>query len=809
MKYIEEKRSILISAKELIRCARRGISQSLPLEENEPSASDASLHTKRRLLGDIHPLRISKEIDFLGYTLKIISQADDVCENSVTLICEGEFNPKRPKKEYREQLRGEAFIFAYILLSKNGYKFIKLNTVYVNSSSGEFERHEETVTPEKLEKFFEKCIEQLSVYAVPEIERVTIRNQSMKSLRFPYKAIRQSQREFMQVAHKTLARGGTLFATAPTGTGKTVSALYPAIRAMGEGKISKTFYLTPKGTTALAAKECIELFSFGGVSILGIILSAKEKICTENSVCKTSKKLCRLCEFNRLSEAVLALYNKKIPVVTEGDVKAVAAEYRVCPYELSLSYSELCDVIICDFNYLFDTRVYIRRYFDEGGEFAFLIDEAHNLPDRAREMFSAEISEGELISPTLSPLIDEHSSLNNAARAAASSFLEILTPYLSENVFTDENGRECAFAHLKEIPYPLYDLLSSLLEECELSLRSAFSAKDAQSEERISFIKSYLYKASSFYSAMNRFGDAYELFLYREDGRVRAKIFCIDTARDIAERLRRGKGAIFFSATLEPLYYYKSVLGNDSSAEILKLPSPFDSSQLSVSIMDKISTRYSEREDTLGAICKAIAAAVSAKRGNYIVFSPSFEYNRRLCEIFRKKYPKIKVLMQRRDMSKKEKEDFLGEFSKESPSYLIGFCVMGGIYSEGIDLAGDALIGAIVVGIGMPTLSYEREAIQAYYSEKFDEGREFAYVYPGVNRVLQAAGRVIRREDDRGIIVLIDDRFADPIYKKVIPNLWSGMKFISSANELNESVKEFWDGVKEEKKYNFQPSFTE
>jgi Rad3-related DNA helicase len=225
---------------------------------------------------------------------------------------------------------------------------------------------------------------------------------------------------------------------------------------------------------------------------------------------------------------------------------------------------------------------------------------------------------------------------------------------------------------------------------------------------------------------------------------------------------------------------------------MLEVASPFDPSQISVSIMDKISTRLSERDDTLGAVCRVIAATVSAKRGNYMIFSPSFAYSEALARIFRAKYPKIKVIEQRKNMTAAEKREFLGEFEKESESYLIGFCVMGGIYSEGVDLAGDSLIGAVIVGIGIPALSYEREAIAEYYQEKYEEGKQYAYIYPGMNRVFQAAGRVIRREDDRGVIVLIDDRFDDPIYKKSLPELWSGVRFIDDPKRLREVLDEFW-----------------
>ena len=249
---------------------------------------------------------------------------------------------------------------------------------------------------------------------------------------------------------------------------------------------------------------------------------------------------------------------------------------------------------------------------------------------------------------------------------------------------------------------------------------------------------------------------------------------------------------MFFSATLSPLNYYKSILSTDKYADTLEVDSPFDPEQLSVSIMDRISIRYSERSRTLPAVCRVVAATLSAKRGHYMVFAPSFEYAEALHREFSAKYPKIKSMLQTKNMSIEEKTEFLAAFSKDSGSYLVGFCVMGGIYSEGIDLAGDSLIGAVVIGIGMPSLSYEREAISEYFEEKYEAGKQYAYIYPGMNRVFQAAGRVIRREDDKGVIVLIDDRFADPIYKKSIPTLWEGMQYVSDAKDLRAELDKFW-----------------
>ena len=295
-----------------------------------------------------------------------------------------------------------------------------------------------------------------------------------------------------------------------------------------------------------------------------------------------------------------------------------------------------------------------------------------------------------------------------------------------------------------------------------------------------------------------RFDDKFEFFVFLEDGELRAKVFCLDTGGVIREKLDLAKSAVFFSGTLSPISYYKSVLGGDGASSTLAIDSPFAPEQLSVSVMHNVTTRVSEREKSLPAIVRIIAATLSAKRGNYMIFSPSFAYSEALFSLFKKKYPKIRAILQRPHMSESEKEEFLNEFSADDSSYLAAFCVTGGIYSEGIDLAGDKLIGAVIVGIGMPALSFEREAIAAYYEEKLEMGAQYAYLYPGMNRVLQAAGRVIRTESDRGVIVLIDDRFDDPLYKNIAPSLWKGMEFLEDAQELRERIDEFWLEAKNE-----------
>ena len=796
MRYDKETGRLLVSVRELVATARRGISSTLPCDSDEPGCPDHKCIGKSSENDSFSELNFNFIAGEYSFALsgKVRAYAD-----TVELRIAVDSSPKRPKKEVTMQARGEGYVYAYMLAERDGIDEVKIIFRYVSKSTGEENTASETVSVDKLKTFFNKCKMSIIVYALPEIERVTVRLPSMSKVKFPYEKARDGQSDIVHGVYNAIARGNTLFISAPTGTGKTVSVLFPAIRALGRGKCEKVFYFTPKTTTANAAKDTIEDIVSHGADVRAVIMSSKERLCKNGLVCRERRTACKNASENRMADAVLALYSEKICVVTAKKLSEISEKYRVCPHELALSYAELCDVVVLDINYLFDPNIYIRRFFEERHDFAFLIDEAHNLPDRAREIYSAELSEDELVSPALSPIVPEHSVLKNESRKAAEEFYKLFIPYLKDNAVFDDEGEEKSAAHLSEMPIKLYNILEKLIISAENEIFAARTAKDEEAEIRLSFFKDYYHKLKRFYDAAVRFDSSYELFVFLEENKVNVRCFCLDPAHEISNRLKLGTSAVFFSGTLSPIYYYKSVLSGERNAEVIETPSPFDSGQLSVSVMDKISTRFSERERTLEAVCRAIAATVSAKRGNYMIYSPSFAYSEALAKRFSRKYPKIKVLSQRRDMTKKEKEDFLKEFQKEDKSYLVGFSVLGGIYSEGVDFSGESLIGAVIVGIGIPQLSYEREAMTAYYQDKFEEGKEFAYIYPGINKVLQAAGRVIRTEEDRGVIVLIDDRFDDPLYKKVIPKLWSDMQFIGDAKELRKRLDEFWTEVEKEK----------
>ena len=778
-----------IGVKELVTIARRGISATLQRDEDEPSLiSETNSQSE--------PLELEFSAEENDYLLSAICQTER--ENEVVLTYRTDIASRVITASERAQQRGEGFVLCYMLAKKRGLRAVTLTLRRIDRQSGDIEEKTERISLPRLTEFFIKCTTVLSVFAKPEIDRVKERLPSLKAVKFPFSEVREGQAEFVRAVYRAICKGERLLAGAPTGTGKTVSVLYPALKAIGEGKCDKAFYLTPKTTTARSARECLELFASEGVKLRAVIISAKNKVCLSGGVCKTDRRRCECSASSDMPAAVSELYARGI-VCAEGEViTEVARKHKVCPYELSLTYAELCDVVICDLNYLFDPAVYIRRFFDEGGRYAFLIDESHNLPDRIREMRSVEIGENDLDNIIDTPLLGELSALKETARLLKAELHSSLFPYVKEELQKSKDGEERGAQSMSFAPTNLYTFADEMLAALEKELLLALPAKDEQAHTRVEFIRDNLYLYKELRRALYDFDDGYRLFIFSDNGVIRIKLFLIDTSEPIRKCTDKGISTVFFSATLEPMSYYSRLLGLGNDGATVSIPSPFDIGSVSVSIMDKISTRYSERERTLGAVCRAIAATLSARRGNYMVFTPSFEYAQEIYNFFKAKYPKINALLQKRESSVQDKNEFIASFNSNRGSYLVGFCVLGGVFSEGIDLVGDSLIGAVVVGIGMPTLSYERERMSEYFEDRFDEGKQFAYVYPGMNKVFQAAGRVIRTDTDRGVIVLVDDRFADPIYKKSIPSLWAGMEYVDTPEALKDRLTEFWAGVDKE-----------
>lgn len=790
MRYDSQTDRLLLCAREAVAIARRGIAATSsdggePQLQAEEAASTV----------------LSRELSYGEHRYLLSARCERQTPDALYFRFHAPGAARRLTRATVAQARGEAFLYAYLLSQGQEPPSapLTLQICYQDDETGTAVQRSEQPSDRALSTFFHKCMAAVELYAAPEIERVTVRLPTMAAAHFPYGHARGGQQQIVRAVYRSIARGGTLLTAAPTGTGKTVSVLFPAVRALGDGRCEKIFYFTPKTTTAEAAADCLQEMARGGVRLCAVILTAKERLCEQGMLCREGDCPCQRGEQTRMAAAVLHLWQRHETVVAAERLRAVAREQGVCPYELSLCYAELCDAVICDVNYLFDPGVYLRRFFTEGGAYALLIDEAHNLPERAREMYSAELTYGQLAAPAQYEELGSLSELRQAASPLAERWEALFLPYIREELRRDKAGEVYGATHLSELPGDLFPLLEEALAVTARELTGALRARDEQRAARLHRLTDYQHRLHHFYQVATCFSRDYRCLIFYEKGHLRLKLLCLDPGDRIAERLRLGQATVFFSGTLSPLEYYRDTLGADRSAELLSVESPFDPSQLSVSIVDSITTRFSERDNSLLAICRVIAATVSARRGNYMVFTPSFRYAAALCDAFRAKYPQLHVMLQTPGMSEGEKQAFLAAFrNREDHTYLIGFCVMGGIWAEGIDLAGDSLIGAIVVGIGMPSLSYEREAMADYYEERYEAGKAYAYLYPGMNRVMQAAGRVIRREGDRGVIVLIDDRFRDPIYRKLIPGLWRGMQFIPDARTLKERIQRFWQETTEQ-----------
>ncbi len=655
-----------------------------------------------------------------------------------------------------------------------------------------------------------KAAELIDIY----IKRQTERIPAAKEAPFPFEGKRQGQSDFMVAALKAMKNGSKLLCEAPTGIGKTMSALFPAVKAFGHHFIDKIFYLTPKTTAQYAAENAIKAIFPNGDGIRSIILSAKDKMCLLREVVHESAEAdtperenrssrehskCERCAggedyYSRRSDALTELL-KDHTYLSPDIVYKVAERHSVCPYELSLDASEYCDLVICDYNYLYDARVYLRRYFDGflAGEdkrylpkYAFLADEVHNLPDRARNMYSHSIK-----TQTLKKLLSVlgPTELERNLTESINSMLSVLKKYdklCSEEMTKNERGENCGFAVCDEEDE---ELLRIALEFCERydALKRSETAKISPSVTDFYFSMRDLSKKSVYFS------EGFKVLCEKAGDNLTYRINCLDPSAILEERTDWGHGAIMFSATLTPSEYYMQSLGMKKNSAFLSIPSPYQKQNFSLTVFDRLSTRYNDRQQTLYALSDILYTATKSKKGNYMVFFPSYKYMQELHGFFTAMHPDINTIVQQKGMSEAQKAEFVARFDENNRETLIGFCVLGGVYAEGIDLVGERLIGSIVVGVGMPRLSNDRNVLSEYYSEKDLDGMLYAYIYPGMTRVMQAVGRVIRSEEDRGISILIDDRFATPVYRSLFPEHWRHAKFVSQPKSLKLLLDKFWN----------------
>ncbi len=621
----------------------------------------------------------------------------------------------------------------------------------------------------------------------------------IKNMPFPYKSIREGQKDFILKAFKTIKNRKRLVAVAPTGIGKTVSALYPAVKSLASGHAEKIFYLTAKTVTGKAAAETAAVINKFVPSLRTVTIVAKERMCPSKD--KKNPFKVDKCTFScpRLSDSSDGAYSTRVKAalkeILSGStvygsdiIKAAAEKYSLCPYELSLDLSEYCQIIICDYNYAFDTRIRFRRYFCENGlKYVFLIDEAHNLPDRAREMYCGALSESLIkrLIETANEVKYFNATLHEKANSVISGF-DTVKALCRENAELT-GGESYGYCVENEIPK---ELLRSIKD---LSRALTDAERFCEDEKLLPLIEKASSKISDILHAEEFFDERFVFFGETRGEECRFRILCLDPS-DILDRFMRGAvSTILFSATLTPTDYFADLFGCRKAAA-LELESPYDSDNLCLVAMDKVSTKYVSRGDTAKKIAQIILTTTAAKAGNYMVYFPSYDYMNTVVKEFLRIAPKnIKAVAQKAGMSVEARAKFLSFFENaEENETLVGFCVLGGIFSEGIDLPDKMLIGAVLVGIGLPGISSELNILKDYYDRTREDGHGFAYLYPAMIKIQQAAGRVIRSDSDRGVVVLIDERYADRQIQKLFPPHWSHMKYVGDTYSLEGCLEKFW-----------------
>ena len=670
--------------------------------------------------------------------------------------------------------KAQAMCYAYIYALQNGLDQISVQLTYCDLDTEEICRFEEAFSFFWLERWFQDMMEAYRKWTDFQFAWRKIRQTSIQTLEFPF-PYREGQYKLVGDVYRTIHRKKILFIQAPTGTGKTISALFPAIRAVGENLGDKIFYLTAKTITRTVAKDTCDLLKAKGYRGKVIVLTAKEKMCPcEEMDCNPSNCLRAKGHYDRVNDAVYDLITTEEDFTRER-MLAQAEKYQVCPFEMSLDASLYADIIICDYNYVFDPNVYLKRFFseEEKGDYIFLVDEAHNLVERGREMYSAVLVKEEIL--TVKKLVrGKDRKLEAALEKCNRQMLEW--------------KRECE-------TYTIYESIGAFAFSLMrlMSLLDIFLQSRGEMPERKEVTEFYL-NLRHFMNMFERVDENYVLYSdFDETDRFCLHLYCVNPSVNLQECLERGKSTIFFSATLLPVNYYKNLLSSKKDNYAVYADSAFREEQRLLFIGRDVSSLYTRR--TLGEfhrIALYIQQVLRAKKGNYLIFFPSYRFMEDVYEQFLAvNEQEADCMMQSGNMNEADREEFIQEFSNPRGKSLAAFCVLGGIFSEGIDLKEDLLIGVLIVGTGLPQICNQREILKEYYQEENGQGFDYAYQYPGMNKVLQAAGRVIRTASDRGIIGLLDDRFLRSDYRKLFPREWSQYE-VHTLDSLPGALEAFW-----------------
>lgn len=679
--------------------------------------------------------------------------------------------------------QAQAMCYGYFYCYDNQLDVITIQVTYCNIETEEIRRFQVDKTFEELEFWFQGLIHEYLKWATYLYQHGIRRKESLKELDFPY-PYREGQKELAVSVYRSIARGKNLFIQAPTGVGKTLSTVYPGLKAMGEGYAEKLFYLTAKTITRSVAEETFTILREHGLYFRTVTITAKEKLCfLEKPECNPDACPYAKGHYDRVNDAVYEIIHREFGITRET-VLSYAMNYQVCPFEFCLDITNWVDGIVCDYNYVFDPNVRLKRYFAEGvpgGRYLFLVDEAHNLVSRAREMFSAQVIKEDFL--LMKKLLKGRSpKLVNLSERCNKMLLEM--------------KRESDGYVIRESINLFVQALMTLFGELE-----TFMEENREFQDREQVLDFY-FEVRNFLGIFDRVDDNYRVYMEMlPDGRFMLRLFCINPARNLAECLDKGQSTVFFSATLLPVQYYKELLSGNLEDYAVYAESPFPKENRLLMVASDVSSKYTRRNQReYEKIVFYIKETVRGREGNYMVFFPSYQFLREVEEVLNAMPEEERTfhwIAQESKMREQEREAFLEEFEsfgQGQSGTLVALCVIGGVFSEGIDLKEDRLIGAIIVGTGLPMVCTEQDILKNYFDEKEKQGFDFAYQYPGMNKVMQAAGRVIRTMEDKGIILLLDERFLRNDYQTLFPREW-GEYYVVNRGCVGQAVEDFWNGV--------------
>ena len=673
--------------------------------------------------------------------------------------------------------KAQAMCYGYIYGVQEGLSKIGIQMTYANLETEVVKRFREVISIEELKEWYQKLLDEYHKWLSYQKKWKEERNHSLQSLEFPF-FYREGQRKMVSSVYHAIGASRQIFIQAPTGVGKTMSTIFPAVRAVGEGKGETIFYLTAKTITRTVAQEAFEVLREKGMKYKVVTITAKEKLCfMDETKCDPVHCPYARGHFDRVNDAVYELWTTKSRYDRET-IREQAEKWQVCPFEMCLDLSLWVDAVICDYNYVFDPTVHLKRFFGEGagGDYVFLIDEAHNLAERGREMYSASICR------------------EDAVRVR--KVMKERAPRLYRSLGKLDK-------QLKELQVDCGNYLvlpgTGSITMTILKVQGEFDAfleahKDVELEDEV---RKFYFDIRNFLNIAELIDENYVVYAENgEDGLFRLKLFCVNPAVNLGEYLKKGRSAVFFSATLLPMNYYRKLLSNRQDDYGIYVESPFSQKNRCILNAGDVSSLYSRRGyEEYHKIAEYIARTVWQRQGNYMVFFPSYKMLEEVYAVYEEEFSVnwVKCICQNSSMKEQEREEFLQEFEQNQES-LVAFCIMGGIFSEGIDLLGEKLIGAILVGTGLPQLGNEREILRSFYTENGENGFDYAYRYPGMNKVLQAAGRVIRTREDHGVILLLDERFRQREYSNLFPVEWNDRKTCTLSN-VEAQLQKFWESI--------------